>query len=447
VSHQFDFTAALCQDRREMGPVPTRREACCSIALSLLWTLGHRSRAFAQQGGRTLSPRDRVARLESQLDELREKLKIPGLSAVVVKDQKLLWARGFGYADAENKIAATPETNYRIASLTKPFASTLLMQLVERGRLDLNEPMSKYSPEFQQRFGRGPVTVRQVFTHTSHDPSGDTYWYDGYRFSYLTDVIAQASGTSFRELLVKNILDPIDMADSVPGQDVLDDRAKWSAFLDADHARRYEAGLAKLAKPYRFDGADAVRSIYPPRGISAAAGLVSNVLDLAKYDAAIDRHTFFRAETQERAWTPASSTRGTKLPYGLGWFIQSYQGVRLVWHYGYWPESFYSLYLRVPEKRITVILLANSDGLSAPFRLGAGDVGTSAFANSFLRIFVCEETQGRMLPDPRWSQSSEQFDAEIEQLAKQTGNYRYDAETASHKLLTRWLDERRRARP
>ena len=101
----------------------------------------------------------------------------------------------------------------------------------------------------------------------------------------------------------------------------------------------------------------------------------------------------------------------------------------------------------MPEKRITVILLANSDGLSAPFRLGAGDVGTSAFANSFLRIFVCEETQGRMMPDPRWSQSSEQFDAEIEQLAKQTGNYRYDAETASHKLLTRWLDERRRARP
>ena len=204
---------------------------------------------------------ERIKRLERQLAELRQTLKIPGVSAAIVKDQKLLWAKGLGSADVENKIPATPETNYRIASLTKPFASTLLMQLVEQGKLDLDEPMAKYSPEFRQRFGRGPITVRHVFTHTSHDPLGDTYWYDGYRFSYLSDVVTRASGQPFRELLAKNILDAIGMADSVPGQDVLDDRAKWSAFLDADHARRYEAGLAKLAKPYRLHGAEMVRGI------------------------------------------------------------------------------------------------------------------------------------------------------------------------------------------
>jgi CubicO group peptidase (beta-lactamase class C family) len=102
--------------------------------------------------------------------------------------------------------------------------------------------------------------MRHVLTHTAHDPSGDTYWYDGYRFSFLSDVVARASGHPFRELLVKHILDAIGMADSVPGQDVLDDRAKWSAFLDADHARRYEAGLGKLARPYRLDGAVTVPS-------------------------------------------------------------------------------------------------------------------------------------------------------------------------------------------
>ena len=272
-------------------------------------------------------------------------------------------------------------------------------------------------------------------THTSHDPSGDTY--DGYRFSYLSEVVGRASGKPFRELLVKNILDVIGMADSVPGQDVLDDRAKWSAFLDADHARRYEAGLAKLAKPYRLDGAETVRGIYPPRGISAATGLVSNVLDLAKFDVAIDGHTLVRAETQERAWTPASTTEGRKLPYGLGWFIQSHEGARLVWHYGYSPESFSSLYLKLPERKIALILLANSDGLSAPFLLGVGDVTRSPFANSFLRIFVREESLGRALLDPPWSQSSDRFNAEIEQFTAQTGSYRYDAERASHELLTR----------
>src|SRR5262249_60378631 len=125
--------------------------------------------------------------------------------------------------DVENNVPAAPETNYRIASLTKPFASTLLMQLVEQGKLDLDEPMAKYSAEFRQRFGGRSTTVRHVFTHTSHDPWGDTCWYDGYRFSFLSDVTARVSGKPFRELLTRNILDTISMTHSVPGQDVLDD--------------------------------------------------------------------------------------------------------------------------------------------------------------------------------------------------------------------------------
>ena len=384
-----------------MRPRLTRREVAAGLALSLLTGTVRGSRVWAQEPQGSSMAGDRTTRLERQLEDLRQTLKIPGMSAAIVTDRQLRWAKGFGSADIENKIAATPETNYRIASLTKTFASTLLMQLVEQGKLDLDEPMAKYSPEFRQRFGRAP-TVRHVFTHTSHDPSGETYWYDGYRFSHLSDVVARASGTPFRERLVQSILDTIGMAGSVPGQDVLDDRAKWSTFLEADHARRYEAGLARLATPYRLDGAGTVRSRYPPRGINAAAGLVSNVMDLAKFDAAIDGHRLVRAETQERAWTPASTTDGRRLPYGLGWFVQAHEGVRLVWHYGYWPESFSSLYLKLPERKIALILLANSDGLSASFLLGAGDVTRSPFANSFLRIFVREESVGRALPDPRW---------------------------------------------
>jgi hypothetical protein len=170
------------------------------------------------------------------------------------------------------------------------------------------------------------------------------------------------------------------------------------------------------------------------------------VLDLAKYDAAVDRHAFIKAETQERAWTPAVSTNGNSLPYGLGWFSQQYKGVRLIWHYGYWPDSFSALYLKIPEKKITLLLLANSDGLSsAAPGLGGGSVISSAFAVTFLRIFVFEDLLSRTLPDPRWSQTHDQFKAEIEQLAKQTGDYRYEAERSTHSSLSRWLDERRAA--
>src|ERR1041385_725187 len=96
----------------------------------------------------------RLARFEKQADELRTLLKIPGMSAVIVKDQKVLWAKGFGFADFERRIPATPDTIYSIASLTKTFAATLVMQLVEQGKLDLDEPMSNYSTDLDRKSTR-----------------------------------------------------------------------------------------------------------------------------------------------------------------------------------------------------------------------------------------------------------------------------------------------------
>jgi CubicO group peptidase (beta-lactamase class C family) len=165
-----------------MRGVVARREVCCSLGLSLLIGLGGRARASAQHtAAMSVSDENRLARLKRQLEELQNKLRIPGLSAAVVRNQTSLWASRFGQADTANRVAATPETTYRIASLTKPFASTLLMQLVEEGKLDLDDPISKYSPEFQQRFNSGPVTVRQVFSEEgSHS--------DGLGFGLLQDV-------------------------------------------------------------------------------------------------------------------------------------------------------------------------------------------------------------------------------------------------------------------
>lgn len=143
--------------------------------------------------------------------------------------------------------------------------------------------------------------------------------------------------------------------------------------------------LEQLAKPYKLDeGGQIVPAEYPPRRISASAGLISTIEDLAKYDIAIDRHQLIRSGTQEKAWTPAVSSSGQTLPYGLGWFIQQHKGARLVWHYGYWPGSFSALYLKIPARAATLFLLANSDGLSRPFKLGQGDVTVSDFARAFL---------------------------------------------------------------
>src|SRR5262245_60315872 len=112
----------------------------------------------------TSSPnQQRLARFEKQVEDLRAILKIPGMSGAIVQDQKLLWAKGFGFADLENRTPATPDTLFHLASITKTFAATLIMQLVEQGKLDLDEPMSHYSSDFKDN----SVKIKHLITHTS----------------------------------------------------------------------------------------------------------------------------------------------------------------------------------------------------------------------------------------------------------------------------------------
>ncbi len=102
-----------------------------------------------------------------------------------------------------------------------------------------------------------------------------------------------------------------------------------------------------------------------------------------RYDAALDDNLLVRRESQTLAWTPFVLTSGQPSPYGLGWFTQSTTAGRAIWHYGLWP-TFSSLILKVPERGVTLILLANGAGLSASFPLAAGDVTVSPFARAFL---------------------------------------------------------------
>src|SRR5947209_12364952 len=124
-----------------------------AVAIILFMMVAHggsKPSAQVRQSNSSLSPaeRGRMKRFERQLEELRLRLKIPGMSAAIVKNQQLIWAKGFGFSDYENRVAATAETPYELASVTKPIAATLLMQLVEQGRVSLDDPMSKYSSNY-----------------------------------------------------------------------------------------------------------------------------------------------------------------------------------------------------------------------------------------------------------------------------------------------------------
>src|SRR5688572_12348127 len=163
------------------------------------------------QNGASISAR--IARFETLLESLRQELKIPAYSAAIVKDQKLIWAKGFGYADVENKTRATEHTPYHLASLTKTFASTMLMQLVQEGKIKLDDPVSKYGITLESE---GIIRVRHLLSHTSEGNPGEQYRYNGNRFAELDKVVQGATGKSFGELLIANILDPLGMNETAP---------------------------------------------------------------------------------------------------------------------------------------------------------------------------------------------------------------------------------------
>jgi CubicO group peptidase (beta-lactamase class C family) len=413
------------------------------LLLLLLLTLGDQSQTQAQSRRivQAASRNDlrRLRRLEVQFEQLRSLLRIPGMSAAIVKDKKLLWAKGFGYEDVEKRVPATPNTLYYIASLTKTFATTALMHLVEHGELNLDEPMSKYSNEFKD----DKVKIKHVLSHTSGGTPGDTFRYDGARFALLTSIIEKKTGKSFRQVITEMFLDPLNMSESVPSQDVLTAASDNPDLFRKDKLDRYKRTLARYAQPYRLYGNEIIQTSYPWGGISTAAGLLSTAPDLAKFDIAIDNHVYLKKETQDQSWTPFVSNGGRPLVHGLGWFVQNYHGLKCIWHFGNDPDEFSGTYIKLPEKGLSLILLANSDALSKPF-LRSGILTSSSFVASFLRIFAFEDQVGHSLSDPNWAVKPEDFARELSRLKKPPADYSYDGEKSAYMAMMKWLDDKRK---
>jgi CubicO group peptidase (beta-lactamase class C family) len=321
-------------------------------------------------------------RFENELEDLRQLLKIPGMSSAIVKGQEVAWAKGFGYAGLENKIEARPDTRYHLASLTKLFAGILIMQLVEEGVLDLQNPVAGYGVRLKSL---GLIRVKHLLSMTSEGHPGRQFRYSGDRFSYLTQVMERASGRSFTDLLAERILEPLGLTDTAPSLE----------FQDED-----------LARPYTLDNdSEIIPGTYSTH-LSAAAGLVSTVSDLARFDIALDQNALVSQETKDMIFAPTIATTGAELPYGLAWFTQRYLGTRLLWAYGWW-DCVSSLFLKAPDEDTTFIILANTDSLNRPYDLGSGKalVVNSPVAMAFYKLFVPEATLGQRAPAVAWEAS------------------------------------------
>lgn len=362
--------------------------ACLTSAL-LVAACAQGSRANRVNTASGTGDGESATRLATTFDSLRTAKRIPGLAVVILRDTSVILERGFGYADVERGVPITTATPFNIASVTKPISAVVALRLVERGLLDLDRPMTSYQgfvefcTDVRKAGGiffrdydcdRQPLTMRHVLAMTANGPPGTRFFYNPPSFSWASRPMAQVSGVSFSELTATEVFARAGMTQSA--------RTNRRLPLPPDIARR-------LAKPYHVDSLGRVvpSEPPPPQGDGAAGGVISTAMDLARFDIALDQGRLISTASRAAMWSAGRSPSGSALPYGLGWFVQDFGDEKLLWHTGLWDGAYSALYLKAPSRRLTLILLANSEGLNWGNGLDEATAHRSPFVAAFLAAF------------------------------------------------------------
>ncbi len=297
----------------------------------------------------------------------------PGASVMVIRSGKVLCERSYGLADVERKTPITPATNFRLASLTKEFTAMAVMILAEAGKLNIDDPITKFFPEFPD-YGRA-LTVRHLLNHTSglmdyedinpkgttlpvldinvlrllmqqdHTlfPPGSKFQYSNSGYALLALIVERVSGRTFAAFLRQEIFEPLGMKNSVA----------------------YEPGISSVTnRAFGYTPADGAWRLHDQSLTSSVlgdGGIYSSVEDLFKWDQALYGTKFVSRKMIKAAFTPGKSTLHDQgVEYGFGWFLSDYRGQRNIWHYGS-TVGFATRISRFPEKKFTVIILSNRD--------------------------------------------------------------------------------------
>lgn len=323
---------------------------------------------------------------ERYLEPLAQQIGMPGLSAVIVRNNVIEWHRGYGFANVENRTPADIDTPYAIGGVTQAITGVLVGICADRHLLDIDKPIRNWVSTFPD----AAATVRDVLAHASTG----RYQYDAAKFTALTPVVEECTKLPYRVAIVTEILDRLALTRSVPGLDLNRPEGEAArALFEPRVLERYLSLLNLVAAPYRIvRNRDPVRSEYPSYGVDASGGLVATARDLANFEAELDDsddNVPLNLSTLTRMWTPTPLPGNAGFtPTGQGWFVQMASGQTLVWSFGHLPDAGSALILKMPSKRLTLILLANSGGLAAGNNFEQGDVTTSPFVKVFLRLFI-----------------------------------------------------------
>jgi D-alanyl-D-alanine carboxypeptidase len=301
-----------------------------------------------------------------------QKQHIPGLSLAVIRDGKVVKAKGYGLASVELSVPATRDTVYELGSITKQFTATALMMLVEEGKVGLDEKVTTCLSDLPDAWA--PVTVRHLLTHTSgikgytevpdfekitvsdatpkeviktvasfplQFQPGEKWAYSNTGYFLLGLIIEKASGKPYGDFLQERIFKPLGMTATRTNDlhDLIKNRACGYLWRDGGQ-----------------HNADAISMTWP----FAAGVLVSSVVDMAKWDAALYTERLLKKASLEQMWMPAKLTDGKPTTYGFGWAIETDAGHRRTSHGGGIP-GFSTHIVRSVDDRLTVVALTNQE--------------------------------------------------------------------------------------
>ena len=330
---------------------------------------------------------------ERYLEPLVQQIGMPGLSAVIVRDDRIAWSRNYGYADVERKIPTRSDTPYAVGGITQAITGVVMGVCIDRFQFQIDQDIRNFAPIFPV----AATSVRQVLAHATDG----RFRYDAGLYASLTNVVESKAcfNQSFRQAVAAEVLDRLALTRSVPGLDLARaEGAAARALFDDATVGKYQAVLADVAVPYRLDARGrSFRSEYPAYGLDASGGLVSTANDLAKFQIDLERSrltgTPFSRSTMEKMWGNAAFTINNTtivMPTGLGWFVTTESGQQLVWTFGHIPNAGSALIVKLvsPSKRLTLILLANSGGLAQGYDLENAHITSSPFVKVFLRLFI-----------------------------------------------------------
>ena len=319
--------------------------------------------------------------LRAHIRRVMDSTKTPSIAVAVAKNGRIIWEEGFGFADVDRRIPATPTTLYSMASISKPLTATGVMKLVEQGKIDLDRPANDYLGAAKITGLAGPAsgaTVRRVMSHTaglplhyrffyeggsvtrpSMDeaitryaitvfPPGAVYNYSNLGYGVLEEIIAKVSGRPYEEFMRDEVFKPLGMTTTTIGTG---------------------AGLTNAAVRYTAQGKPIAFYDFDHRGASA---VYTSAHELARFgmfhlkSRLKDQRAVLKDSTLDvmhRLATPGDTANG----YGLGWLIGNEQGMRVVSHTGGMPGVATSLKL-YPQQNVVIVALANTSG-AAPHRI------------------------------------------------------------------------------